>query len=178
VQENKTPIRERIHPNHNAQTIVKIERNDSVIENTGTVSIKKMLEKVTDEEAVDPNNLPKNEFSEEEMLKVWHNFAYHIKSKDEEFFSTLSNPAPILKSNFLIEKLVYNKIQASDILKNKTLILDFIKAKLKNYFVDLEVVVDENIEVKAVLSPREKLDKLLKEKPIFALLKEKLKLDL
>jgi DNA polymerase-3 subunit gamma/tau len=135
-----------------------------------------MLEKATDEDAVDPNNLPKNEFTEEDMLKAWHNFAYHIKSKDEEFFSTLSNPAPILKANGLIEKLVYNKIQASDILKNKTQILDFIKAKLKNYFID--VVVDETIEVKAVLSPREKLDKLLKEKPVFALLKEKLKLDL
>jgi DNA polymerase-3 subunit gamma/tau len=137
-----------------------------------------MMEKVSDADTIDPNNLPKNEFTEEEMLKAWHNFAYHIKSKDEEFFSTLSNPAPILKSNVLIEKLVYNKIQASDILKNKTQILDFIKAKLKNYFIDLDVVVDETIEVKAVLSPREKLDKLLKEKPVFALLKEKLKLDL
>ena len=137
-----------------------------------------MLEKATDEDAVDPNNLPKNDFTEEDMLKAWHNFAYHIKSKDEEFFSTLSNPAPILKANGIIEKLVYNKIQASDILKNKTQILDFIKAKLKNYFIDLDVVVDETIEVKVVLSPREKLDKLLKEKPVFALLKEKLKLDL
>ena len=48
---------------------------------------------------------------------------------------------------------------------------------VKNYFIDLDVVVDETIEVKVVLSPREKLDKLLKEKPVFALLKEKLKLD-
>lgn len=137
-----------------------------------------MLEKVEVDDNIDPNNLPNNDFTEEEMLKAWHNFSYHIKSRDEEFFSTLSAPAPILKSNLVIEKLVYNKIQANDILKNKTLILDFIKAKLKNYFVDLEVVVDENIEATVVLSPKEKMEKLLKEKPVFALLKEKLKLDL
>lgn len=157
---------------------MKIDRAPQKIHNTGSVSIKQMLQPNAPSIDLDPSNLPKKAFSEEELLKAWNNYAYHIRGKDIEFFGTLTAPPPVLKDDFLIQKTVYNVPQQNDILKAKTELLHFLRTKLNNYSIDLEVIVDSTIEVNKILSPKEKLAKMLEKNKALAKLKDQLKLEL
>lgn len=132
------------------------------------------------EEAVpiDYSNLPKEKFTEEKMRELWTKYAYKIRGGDIEFFGTLTHKPPILKDNNVIEISVFNTTQENDINSHRQDLLHYLRSSLKNYEVDIKVVIEEVEQLEIAFTPQQKLKKLIEKNPKLGLLKDKLNLEL
>lgn len=175
-QKTETPIRERLNPK-SEELVQNIERSSKGNIKTGSISIKKMLQPDAPDLELDPKNLPKKEFTDEAFFKAWNNYAYHVRAKDVEFFSTLTTPVPEIKEG-LIYKKVFNDIQKRELEHVKGELLNFLRTKLHNYSIDLVVEVDHSLEATKILTPKEKLAQMIAKNPALGMLKTQLNLEL
>jgi DNA polymerase-3 subunit gamma/tau len=129
----------------------------------------------------DFDKLPANEFTMGQLWKAWEKYAQIIKDRDQQsYFATLSKHNPILKDNFQIEFLVDNHVQFDDVERDKANLLEVLREELKNWKVQLKVVVDEEEgdDGNSLYDPYSKFEAMIKENPALAHLKEKLDLDI
>lgn len=134
-----------------------------------------------DEEKQAFDNLPTTEFTMAQLWKAWDKYAQIIKDRGQQsYFATLSKHKPILKDNFHIEFLVDNHVQYDDVEKDKASLLEIVREELKNWKVQLKVVLDEEEgdDGDALYDPHSKFEAMIKENPALAKLKEKLDLDI
>jgi DNA polymerase III subunit gamma/tau len=95
----------------------------------------------------------------------WRKFAYSIKLKDLDLYSTLSANDPILRDNFRIELDIYNTTQESDINSKRKDLLRYLRKQLNNTILDLHLVIDKSKEPKGVFTEKDKYKKLVEKNP-------------
>lgn len=155
----------------------KIQRKSKdVLQRIGSQSIKNLTAAPEEEKVVNPDQMPKQAFTEEEMQSYWQKYAYGVRARDLEFFGTLTNIPPVLKDNFIIELTVLNVTQEHDVQKHKNELLNYLKQCLNNFSIELNVVVDKTIEVNVAFTPQDKLKRLIEKNPLVEELKNKLDL--
>lgn len=133
------------------------------------------------DDSSDFDNLPANEFTMAQLWKAWEKYAQIIKDKDQQsYFATLSKHNPILKEKFQIEFLVDNHVQFDDVERDKANLLEVVREELKNWKVQLRVVIDEEEgdDGDSLYDPYSKFEAMIKENPALGQLKEKLDLDI
>jgi DNA polymerase-3 subunit gamma/tau len=160
----------------------KTEKSEPVIqeiktETTKTISIKdalanKNVKNVVQENSVTENNYQKivqpelnKNFTQEELLLHWNNFAESLKDKQPRFYNALKIHLPILKEENIIEITFANESQKEAFSEMKQLIVGYFRENLQNSKIDLSIKVDASI-VKNIAKPlteREKF-KILSEK--------------
>lgn len=147
-----------------------------MLQRIGSGSIKTLSAPDVEETGIDPNQLPKTKFTEEQMLSYWQKYAYGIRGKDIEFFGTLTNIPPVINGDHIIELTVLNVTQEHDVQKHKNELLKYLKKCLNNYSIELKVIVDKTIEVNVAFTPQDKLKNLIEKNPLVEELKNKLDL--
>lgn len=98
-------------------------------------------------------------------MDKWRKFAYSIKLKDLDLYSTLSANDPILKDNFRIELSIYNTTQESDINSKRKDLLRYLRKQLNNTILDLHLVIDKSKEPTGVFTEKDKYKKLVEKNP-------------
>ena len=81
--------------------------------------------------------------------------------RDLDLYSTLRANDPILKDNFRIEFSIYNTAQEADINSRKAELLGYLREKLKNTLLDLDLVIDKSKANKGVFTDKDKYRKLV-----------------
>src|SRR5690554_5407296 len=121
------------------------------------------------------------DFSDEDFLATWKLLAERIKKSEEEgnsiVYAAMSARAPIrLEGNQILLK-VDNKSQYEEIIAKRTGIHDFLRRKLKNGLIQLDLEIIKDQKERKAYTDEEKFDEMAEENPILNDLKRTLNLD-
>lgn len=119
-----------------------------------------------------PNNQPKENFTNEQFLRVWKEFTLKVKrEKKDSLFSTLVNGEPKFDSNLNIKITVSSSVAAKEVDAIKPEMLKFIRTKLNNFDINLTYDIiksaktefqDSKTKFKKMSSENPSLEKLRK----------------
>ncbi|PIB27122.1 DNA polymerase III, subunit gamma and tau [Maribacter sp. 4U21] len=131
------------------------------------------IEVVLDEDA-----LPKDDFTEEDLRKHWADFVHEIDAKGQKILaSNLNTDIPKLKENFTISIELPNGTMKKEIERGNYDLMEYLRAKLNNHFIQLEISVNEATAKKFAFTPEEKYEKLREKNPAIDLLRKEFDLD-
>src|SRR5690554_1570494 len=125
-------------------------------------------------------NKPKNDFNLAELWAAWDEYAARIKEEDKQsYYATLTKNKPVMREKFLIELLVDNNIQKSDLDADKGRLLEYLREKLNNWHIQLEGVVDEDdvADGDSLYDPYKKYEAMIEKNPTLAKMKQLFDLD-
>ena len=177
--------------NSAVKTLIKVEKvkkaklnlppnrlNKKSVFSLTSIKEKKELLKTINENKPEEIDKPKKLFSENDFLLVWKEYCQKIE-KDGKFnlLSHLSMSIPILK-NTTIHLEYPNHTIKIEVERVQYDILSYMKEKLQNYDIDLEIVVNETAEKKYAYTPLEKYEKLIEKNPLIDTLRIELGLEL
>ena len=120
----------------------------------------------------------KNEFSQDDLVKYWIEYANSLIIEKIHLKNTLQNCKPVLKENYSFEISVYNPSQRDEIAENTPHILGYLNNKLNNNQIKMEIHIAEKEEIEMIYTAAEKYDYLLKKNPNIEKLKELLLLSI
>jgi DNA polymerase-3 subunit gamma/tau len=124
------------------------------------------------------NNQPKENFTNEQFLRVWKEFTLKVKrEKKNSLFSTLVNGEPKFDSNLNIKITVSSSIAAKEVDAVKPEMLKFIRAKLNNYDINLTYNIIKSAKTEFQDS-KTKFKKLSSENPSLEKLRKLFNLDI
>ncbi|MBI1268049.1 MAG: hypothetical protein GC193_11530 [Cryomorphaceae bacterium] len=134
---------------------------------------------LVEEEVTQDQALPSHDFDLEKMLESWNEFVSKLRADDRlSLAATLSAEAPTLE-NTTIHFRVSNDLQLRDIDGLRMEMLEFLRRKLQNYTVDLNVILDQEATIKLkLLTDKDKYEKLLEKHPSLEKLRQALNLDI
>ena len=146
-----------------------------------TISIKPenhIPRKQSEGSGVEGSNLPKQEFSQEKLEKVWLYYTESIAGQYPNYYSILSTRKPVLKEEFNLELKLDNRAQEITFKERKADLLDFLRSELRNQGIQLEIVIQESADQSKPYTPEEKFRAMVEKNPELKTLKEGLDLEI
>ena len=135
--------------------------------------IKQMEVEIKEEE------LPKDPFSEEQLLEFWNAYVEKTEKKGKyNLAAILKIDTPKLKDGHIIFLEFPNASNKIEVERQQFDLLQFLRKSLNNYEIHLEIVVNETMEKKYVYTAEDKFAKLLEKNPALETLKQTFNLDL
>lgn len=131
------------------------------------------------EEKIDPTQLPHDSFTEEEMLGHWRDFVAIIDAKGQKILaSNLSADTPKLRGDHTLWIEMPNSTMKTEIEREQYDLMEYLKQKLNNYHIKLQISVNETTAKKFAFTPEEKYQKLREKNPAIDMLRREFDLDL
>lgn len=144
-----------------------------------SLNAKKQHELNRIEVVIDEKNLPRENFTEEDLRKHWADFIEIIDKKGQKILaSNLHTDVPKLKEDFKIHIELPNSTMKKEIEREQFELMEYLRAKLNNHFVHLDITVNEKTAKKFAFTPEEKYEKLREKNPVIDLLRQEFDLDL
>lgn len=126
----------------------------------------------------DHKELPKESFSEEDMLTHWNDFVKQLEDKGRKILaSNLQTDIPKLKDNFVIWIELPNDTMKKEVEREQSLMLNYLKEKMNNFSISLHITVNEIVAKKFAFTPEEKYQKLREKNPAIDILRKEFDLD-
>lgn len=126
----------------------------------------------------DAKNLPVNEFSEEEMKFAWKEYTSSVESEGKfNLLSHLTMGIPKLEGSIIHLEFPNHTIK-TEVERAKYELLTFLRDKLQNYNIDLDITVNETIEKRYAYTTREKFEKMKEMNPLLEKLRQEFDLDI
>ncbi len=123
-------------------------------------------------------DLPKDPFSEESMQQHWDDFVHQLENQGRKILaSNFQTDVPKLKNGEVIWIELPNGTMKKEIEREQNLMLDYLKQKLNNYSITLQITVNEEVAKKFAFTPAEKYEKLREKNPAIDLLRKEFDLD-
>lgn len=142
-----------------------------------SIKIKKEHENTKAPE-ISHEDLPKDPFSEESMQQHWDDFVHQLESQGRKILaSNFQTDVPKLKNEEVICIELPNGTMKKEIEREQNLMLDYLKQKLNNYSITLQITVNEEVAKKFAFTPAEKYEKLREKNPAIDLLRKEFDLD-
>jgi hypothetical protein len=137
-------------------------------------------ESIAKNEDGDVEVLASSKFSQKLLEEKWNEFA-ETKKKEGKIglFTTLSKQTPELLDDFLIKFILDSKVQKMEFQNQKQLLLDFLRAELKNGHIRLVLELTKSDNPKLTqLTSKERFFQMAEKNPDLHIFKEKFNLDL
>ncbi len=126
---------------------------------------------------IDEEDLPKEPFTESELLKAWNTYVDNLNSEGKRnLASILSIDTPKLKGT-TIHLEFPNATNKVEVERNQYGLLGFIRKSLSNFDIDLSIEVNEVMEKQYAYTSIEKFEKLKEKNPNIELLRKTFNLD-
>ena len=120
-----------------------------------------------------------NAFTEEILQKHWSDFIEKIEAEGQKIIaSNLNADQPKLLDNFVIGITLPNDTMKKEVERAQSGVLDYLKSKLNNHSISLEVSVLETMDTKYAFTPEEKYEKIRSKNPAVDVLRQSFDLDL
>ncbi len=131
------------------------------------------------EVVIDEDNLPKSKFTQEELRLHWAAFVNRIDDNGQKILaSNLNTDLPKLKDDFTIHIELPNGTMKKEIEREQYELMEYLRSKLNNHFIQLSITVNEESAKKFAFTPEEKYQKLREKNPVIDLLRKEFDLDL
>ena len=154
----------------------------SVGRRASSLSLKSIHEKKVEKKAVVEENFdnhPKDFFTEEALQTLWKEYvALLIQKGERSMASIVGTDAPQLGKNYKISFSVPNKLMEEQFKKGRSELINFLRKKLNNYGISLDVRLNETIEKKFAYTPQEKYNKMKEINPLIDKLRQAFELDM
>ena len=138
---------------------------------------REILEKQTEKE-VDASQLPRKPFTEIAMQAAWKEYVARLQKKGEKILaSNLETDTPTLKGTTILLEFP-NDTMRVELERAQHNLLEFLKRKLENYDITIDITVNEAAERKYAYTTREKYEKLKDKNPDLDLLRKTFDLDI
>ncbi|PWL37719.1 DNA polymerase III subunit gamma/tau [Flagellimonas aquimarina] len=122
--------------------------------------------------------LPKEPFTKEDMLKHWNDFVHQLENKGRKILaSNLQTDIPKLKDDFVIWIELPNDTMKKEVEREQSLMLNYLKEKMNNFSISLHITVNEIVAKKFAFTPEEKYQKLREKNPAIDILRKEFDLD-
>ncbi len=143
------------------------------LKQVGTISI---LKSQVSEQPINGGELPTTEsstqFTKEQLRGAWMDYTATIPT-ETILVNTMKNCTLELKENFKFKVVVTNADQQQRLRDRKDSLLPYLRARLNNTHIDMEIEVMEAIAKEAIFSPLDKLNYIVSKNPnIVTLYKE------
>ena len=165
------------------QTAKKVQINIAA-RRVSALSISSLKAKKTHEQnrkdhAIDESLLPKEPFTEQAMQVLWAEFVEIVDAKGQKILaSNLHADTPKLRDETTICIEMPNGTMKKEIERDQYDLMQYLKTKLNNHFITLQITVNEAIAKKFAFTPEEKYEKLREKNPTIDLLRKTFDLDL
>ncbi|WP_353780035.1 DNA polymerase III subunit gamma/tau [Winogradskyella sp. 3972H.M.0a.05] len=127
---------------------------------------------------IDEEELPKDDFTEEQMVSVWNEYAQRLDKKGEKIMaSILQMDVPKLRDNKICIELSNSTLKV-ELERAQYPLMKYLRKSLNNYDIVLDITVNEEIEKKYAFTTQEKYEKLKEKNPNIELLKKTFGLDI
>jgi len=159
---------------------ITIDRPTKKVSALSLQSIRKKQEIKQEKAAQKPDvkNLPKEDFSEEQMIAAWNEYTQQIEEQGKfNLLSHLTMGVPKLEGK-LIHLEFPNQTIKVEVERAKYGLLGFLREKLLNYDVDLSIEVNETAVKRYAYTSKEKFEKLKEKNPLIEELRKEFDLDL
>lgn len=125
-------------------------------------------------------DLPKTPFTEEQMQLLWDEFVKKLDVKGKKILAAnLQADVPkLLEGSTTISIELPNSTMKKEVEREQSLMLNFLKEKLQNYDITLQITVNEAHAKKFAFTPEEKYEKLREKNPAIDLLRKEFDLDI
>jgi DNA polymerase-3 subunit gamma/tau len=130
------------------------------------------------EVVIDEDNLPKDDFTEDQLISYWNTFIKQLESQGQfNLASILSIDIPKVKGTTIHLEFpnATNKIEVE---RQQYDLMVFLKKSLNNYDLHLSIEINEEMEKQYAYTTKEKYQKLKEKNPNIELLKKTFGLDI
>ncbi|WP_026934916.1 DNA polymerase III subunit gamma/tau [Christiangramia echinicola] len=118
-----------------------------------------------------------DEFTEEDLVKEWKSYTERLKRKGEKILASIfESQTPTLQGRE-IHLTFPNETMKIDLEREENRLMTYLKAKLRNTHITLNIHVDEVISKKYAFTPQEKYEKLKESNPLLDKLRATFDLD-
>ncbi len=117
------------------------------------------------------------EYSEVQVQNAWNEYAKHLKNHGNKILASILETDLPKVSDGKIHLTMPNHTMKLDLEKSEGALLNFIRRKIKNSHIQLEIKVDETAEKKYAFTAREKYEKLKEKNPLLEKLRKTFDLD-
>jgi DNA polymerase-3 subunit gamma/tau len=126
---------------------------------------------------VDEEDLPKDDFTDDALQKVWTEYIDILTKKGQHNLASILN-IDVPKVVGTILKVTYpNSTNKVEVERSSYNLLGHIRKELNNYEISLDITIDEALEKKYAYSDQDKYDKLKEKNPNLELLRKTFGLD-
>lgn len=144
-----------------------------------SLKAKKIHEESKKDHTIDESKLPREAFTEEALQVFWAEFVEIIDAKGQKIMaSNLHADVPKLRDKTTIWIELPNETMKKEIEREQYDLMEFLKRKLNNHFITLQISVNEATAKKFAFTPEEKYEKLREKNPVIDLLRKEFDLDL
>jgi len=144
-----------------------------------SIQAKKKHELNKIEVTFDEEELPEDEFTEEELQTHWEAYIKKLEAEGRKILaSNLNSDVPKLKEGHLICIELPNDTMKKEIEREQSGLMSFLKQLLNNYHITLSISVNEETAKKFAFTPEEKYEKLREKNQAIDLLRKTFDLDL
>ena len=127
---------------------------------------------------IDESKLPKDPINEEEMQKHWADFVEKIDADGRKILaSNLNADIPKLRNETTLWIELPNDTMKKEIEREQYDLVEYLRGKLNNYFIKIQITVNEKTAKKFAFTPEEKYEKLREKNPVIDLLRKEFDLD-
>jgi len=127
---------------------------------------------------VNDDELPKEAFTEQELIKAWNTFTQNIQKQGKyNLASILSIDTPKLKGTTIFLEFP-NSTNKVELERQQYDLLSFLRKTLNNFDINLSISVNEEMEKQYAYTPKEKFEKLKEKNPNIDLLRKTFDLDI
>jgi DNA polymerase-3 subunit gamma/tau len=178
------PIKEIIEPK--VEPVIVEKPKPSFIPNAGSTSIKipslkdigNTKETIAEEEDPYEKGNTAEDFSFDDFLKHWNEFAATIKAAGRmSVFTIFISEVPKMLRPYVFEVVVENKVQEQLFRDEKPPLLNYLRQTLKNYNIEVNTRIDEQVRVKRPYTAQEKYQHMAAKNPQLAELRKRFNLD-
>jgi DNA polymerase-3 subunit gamma/tau len=142
-----------------------------------SIRIRKEMAEAKKSEAKEVIHLPSEPFTETEMLEQWLKYAQRLEDKGYRIVaSLLTINDPKLNGTTIIHELP-NESSKIDFEKEKPELLGYLRGKLHNHDITIQVDVNEQLVLKKAYTNQDKYNRLLEINPNLELLRKMFELD-
>lgn len=125
-----------------------------------SIRAKKEIQQQRSSAFVEEENLPKEVFTENDMLVQWVKYANRLGDKGQKIMeSLLMINDPKLDGTIIIHELP-NESSKHDFENEKRELLGYLRGKLHNHDIDIKVIVNESIDTRKAFTPQDRYNRL------------------
>lgn len=145
-----------------------------------SIRMKREMEQTQKAQQKHADELPREPFTETDMLLMWNKFAQRLSDNGQKIMATyMQINDPVLEADGVTIRLeLPNEGSKVDFDNNKLDLLGYMRGKLHNHDIVIETYVNEVTEKKYAFTPEEKFEKLKAINPAIETLRKMFDLDI
>ncbi len=141
-------------------------------------TVKSEIKETENENSITDKTIEQKNFTEEEMIAVWNNYAALQKNTKPSIYAILTRNIPALKENFLIELNIDNSMEDASLNIEKIELLEYMRKQLLNNGIQLIQKINIAVDTKKLYTQREKFMHMAEKNPNINKLKQQLDLEI